>query len=179
MDLPAEMLRSALFLPFLLLGSIALAQPDTLFVSQGGTTQAYAVRYAPLQTAEAFTRTGYYANDTTRIAVKLGYKRGKPCGTYHAYYPDGRPLIFAVYGWGYLHGDWTEYDEFGRITVKGQYRDGKRDGAWAFRAEGIFGHYKDGLKHGKWKYYENGRVVRVEKYHKGQLQQGSQYHFGR
>jgi antitoxin component YwqK of YwqJK toxin-antitoxin module len=67
----------------------------------------------------------------------------------------------------------------GRITVKGQYRNGKRDGTWAFRSEGIVGHYKDGLKHGRWKYYENGQVVRREKYRKDKLRQGSTFLFGR
>ena len=83
-----------------------------------------------------------------------------------------------MYGFGSLHGDWTEYDEFGRVTVKGQYRDGLRDGPWAFRTQGILGHYKKGLRHGKWKYFENGRMVRVEKYRDDKLLQGSQYRFG-
>ncbi|MFT3885990.1 MAG: hypothetical protein QM724_11330 [Flavobacteriales bacterium] len=173
------MLRSLIVLPLLALGGLLHAQPDSLYVAEAGTMKAYAVRYGPMPDAAAFTRIGTYAYDTTRTAVRLGYKRGKPCGTYRAYYPDGKPLIFAVYGWGWLHGDWTEYDEFGRITVKGQYREGKRDGTWAFRADGIVGHYKNGLKNGKWKYYENGKVVRVEKYRKDQLLQGSRYHFGR
>lgn len=157
----------------------ASAQPDTLFVSSGDSTYAYAVRYEPLSAAEAFKRNGYFAFDTTRLAVQLDYKRGKPSGVYRAYYPDGKPLIFAVYGWGSLHGDWTEYDEFGRITVKGRYRDGLRDGTWAFRTQGIVGQYKEGLRHGKWKYYDrDGRLVRVEKYYRDTLKPGSTYRFG-
>jgi len=161
------MTRTLLPLLLALSAAIVHAQPDSLFVTEHGTTTAYAVTYPPLKTAESFTHEGRYAMDTSRIAVRIGYKRGKPCGVYRAWYPDGAPMIFAVYGWGYLHGDWTEYAKDGHITLKGRYKNGKRDGPWAFREEGIFGHYKDGLKSGKWKYYENGRVVRVEHFRKG------------
>jgi hypothetical protein len=155
----------------------AHAQPDSLYVPELAGVAAYAVRYPALQNAESFTHVGRYAMDTTRIAVRLGYKRGKPCGVYRAYYPDGRPLIFAVYGWGWLQGDWTEYAPDGHITVKGQYKEGKRDGKWAFRDQDMVGHYKAGMKHGKWKYFENGRVVRTEKYRKDVLLPGSRFLF--
>lgn len=151
------------------------AQPDTLYVPEHGATAAYAVVYGPQENAESFTRIGRYAMDTTRVAVRLGYKRGKPCGVYRAYYPDGSPLIFAVYGWGHLAGDWTEYGPDGRITVKGRYTDGLRDGPWAFREQGIMGHYRKGRKHGKWKYYENGRLSRLERYRNDVLVPGSRF----
>ncbi|MBS1583181.1 MAG: hypothetical protein JST66_13365 [Bacteroidetes bacterium] len=173
------MFRSLLLCAGLCAGPLLHAQPDSLYITENGAVTAYAVTYAPLQNVERYARYGHYAFDTTRVAVRLDYKRGKPCGIYRAYYPDGRPLIFAVYGWGWLHGDWAEYDPFGSITVKGKYREGKRDGTWAFRSEGIVGHYKDGKKHGKWKYYENGRVSRVEKYRNDKLQTGSRFFFGR
>lgn len=162
------MLRN-LLLPFtlLLVGSL-YAQPDSLYASEKGGTVAYAVVYPPLKTAESFTHEGRYAMDTSRIAVRIGYKRGKPCGVYRAWYSDGAPMIFAVYGWGYLDGDWTEYAQDGHITVKGKYKQGERDGTWAFRDQNIIGHYKDGKKHGKWKYLENGRVIRFERYRKGE-----------
>lgn len=158
------------------LGAIAIlstlstsAQPDTLWVPTQQGIVPYAVLYPPVRTDPQYTRIGTFAFDTTRTAVKLDYKRGTPSGVYRAYYPDGRPLIFAVYGWGSLHGDWTEYDELGKVSLKGQYRQGKRDGLWAFRQQGILGRYKDGVKHGKWKYMENGRTLRTEKYRKDQL----------
>lgn len=156
----------------LLLGARIHAQPDSLFVPEHGGTVAYAVVYPPLGTGESFTHEGRYAMDTARVAVRLSYKRGKPCGVYRAWYPDGAPMIFAVYGWGYLEGDWTEYAQDGHITVKGTYQKGKRDGTWAFRDQGIIGHYKDGLKDGKWKYFENGHLVRLEHYRAGELAGG-------
>lgn len=159
--------------PFLVLG--LRAQPDTLYIASGDTLFSYPVVYGPTRDVEQYTLMGYYAHDTTKLAVRIDHKRGKPSGIYKAYYPDGRPLIFAVYGWGSLHGDWTEYDEFGRISVKGQYRNGLRDGTWAFRKEGIVGKYKDGLEHGKWKYYANGVLVRIEKYHRGKPVQGGSH----
>lgn len=173
------MLRSLFLTAGLLAGGFLHAQPDSLYITENGTTTALAVVYEPMQDVERFVRYGRYAFDTTRTAVRLDYKRGKPCGIYRAYYPDGRPLIFAVYGWGWLHGDWAEYDPHGTISVKGQYREGKREGTWAFRSQGIVGHYKSGLRHGKWKYYEDGRIVRVEKYRKDVPVTGSRFFFGR
>lgn len=162
------MIRISLLLLVLLVRCALNAQPDSLYIQEHGATVAYGVTYPPLRTTESFTHEGRYAMDTTRVAVRLGFKRGKPCGVYRAWYPDGAPMIFAVYGWGYLEGDWTEYGQDGRITVKGKYKQGKRDGTWAFRDQGIIGHYKDGLKDGKWKYFENGRLVRFERYRAGE-----------
>ncbi len=154
-----------------------LAQPDSLFVPEANGIVAYKVLYEPTRPDEQYSRIGRFVHDTSAIAVRLGYKRGKPCGVYRAYYPDGRPLIFAVYGWGYLNGDWSEYGPDGRITVKGQYSEGLRDGTWAFRAEGILGHYRKGKKNGKWKYYENDKVVRVERYKDDRLLPGRTFRF--
>lgn len=169
-------MRPVLLLMAMVLTATAIAQPDSLFVTtKAEGTIAYAVIYDPVEPAEQYTMVGRYAFDTARVAVRLGFKRGKPSGVYRAYYPDGRPLIFAVYGWGSLHGDWTEYNEFGRVTLKGQYRDGLRDGTWAFRTQGIVGKYKEGLMHGKWKFYENNTVARVSKYRKGKLMKGSEF----
>ncbi|QQR87232.1 MAG: hypothetical protein IPJ76_03135 [Flavobacteriales bacterium] len=153
-------------------------QPDTLFITSGDSVYALGVNYEPERSDGLYTRVGRFANDTGTVAVELRYQKGKPCGVYKAYYPDGKPLIFAVYGWGYLHGDWSEYDELGRIAIKGQYKNGLREGIWAFRSEGIVGRYKEGKKHGKWKYYRNGRVYRTEKYHEDRLLPGSTYIFG-
>ena len=172
------MLHKLLAPTALLFGLFAQAQPDSLYITEHGTTEAYAVVYAPLQGMEPYRLVGKYAMDTTRVAVQIDYKRGKPSGIYRAFYPDGKQLLFAVYGWGSLHGDWAEYDPTGRITVKGQYRQGKRSGTWAFREEGIVGHYKDGLKHGNWKYYQNGKLVRKEKWRKGEPKQGGTFLFG-
>ena len=74
-----------------------------------------------------------------------------------------------VYGWKTLHGDWTEYAEDGSVSLKGQYRQGLRDGPWAFRKDEVLGHYKKGQKHGEWKYYANGITIRTEKYKRGSL----------
>lgn len=173
------MLRNLLFCLCCLGTHIVLAQPDTLYVPENGVSLAYPVEYGPMPREERFRLIGKYAFDTTRTAVQIDFKRGKPSGIYRAFYPDGKQLIFAVYGWGSLHGDWVEYDPTGRITVKGQFRMGKREGTWAFRDQGIVGHYKDGKKHGSWKFYENDRVVRKEKWRKGELLPGRTFLFGR
>jgi len=153
----------------LVIGSRSVAQPDTLWIPDQGGVVPYVVQYAPVRMDPQYKRIGHFTFDTTKVAVELGFKRGQTSGIYRAFYPDGRPLIFAVYGFGSLHGDWTEYAEDGSITLKGQYRQGKREGLWAFRKEGIIGHYKNGEKHGKWKYFVNGRQNRQEKFRKGAL----------
>jgi antitoxin component YwqK of YwqJK toxin-antitoxin module len=158
----------------LLLAAIwASAQPDTLYITSGDAIYPHAVIYDPIEPSEQYKMIGRYADHPDRIAVTIDHKRGKPSGVYRAYYPDGKPMIFAVYGWGSLHGDWTEYDEFGRITIKGRYRDGLRDGMWAFRKLGITGKYNKGLKHGKWKTYVNGRVADIARYRNGELISGT------
>lgn len=172
------MLRKLLFHAALLAGTFLHAQPDSLYIPENGETVAYAVVYEPIQDVERFKLVGKYAIDTSRLAVQIDYKRGKPSGIYRAFYPEGQQLIFAVYGWGSLHGDWVEYDPAGRISVKGQYRMGKRSGTWAFREQGIVGHYKDGLKSGSWKYYENDKLIRKEKWRKGKIKQGGTFLFG-
>lgn len=170
--------RSLLLALALVCGGAAHAQPDSLYVPDGNGITAHAIRYAPLQDSEQYMRTGYYAFDTSRVAVQIDYKRGKPSGIYRAFYPNGKQLIFAVYGWGFLHGDWVEYGPDGRITLKGKYRMGKRQGTWAFREQGIVGKYKKGKKHGRWKYYEHGKLVRKEKWRRGKLMPGHTFLFG-
>lgn len=169
-------MRAFLFTAALTSCTFAYAQPDTLYVPDGDRTYAYAVVYEPIEPSEQYTLTGHYAHAPSAVAVQLMMKRGKPSGVYRAFYPSGRPLIFAVYGFGTLHGDWTEYDEQGRVTLKGQYRNGAREGIWAFRSQGIVGHYKKGLMHGKWKYFEKGKLARVSKYSNGKLRKGSEFY---
>jgi hypothetical protein len=169
-------MRSATLIAFLI-GSALQAQPDTLYVPSGDTVFAFAVVYDPVEPAEQYRLVGRFAHNPEQVAVHLDHKRGKPCGVYRAWYPNGTPLIFAVYGWGFLHGDWTEYDEYGRVAIKGQYRQGLRDGTWSFRQEGLVGSYRKGLKHGKWKTYRNGRVVLVEKFRDGELVPGGTFRF--
>jgi antitoxin component YwqK of YwqJK toxin-antitoxin module len=152
--------------------ALATTQPDTLYIPQGDSVLAYAVVYDQPPVAEQYKLIGRYAFDTTLVAVELGMKRGKPSGVFRAFHPNGRPLIFAVYGYGSLHGDWTEYDEQGRVIIKGQYRNGLREGTWAFRKEGILAKYHKGERHGRWKYYENKRLVRKEKWRNGKLIKG-------
>ncbi|MDQ3100498.1 MAG: hypothetical protein M3R08_03860 [Bacteroidota bacterium] len=166
-------MRNFLLIALCAISMITSAQPDTLYIPSGGEIFPYAVVYDPIVPAEQYKMIGRYAHDPDRIAVQLDHKRGKPSGVYRAYYPDGKPLIFAVYGWGSLHGDWTEYDEMGRVSIKGQYRDGLRDGPWSFRNLGIQGKYKDGLKNGKWKTSVNGQQTGFSRYRNGELTYGT------
>jgi hypothetical protein len=162
-----------LFLLPLFISGLCTAQPDTLFIPSGDQVYPFAVTYEPVVPSEQYKLIGRFAHRPEVVAVQLDMKRGKPSGVYRAFYPDGKPLIFAVYGWGALHGDWTEYDEFGRIAIKGRYRNGLRDGLWAFRKLGYTGHYKDGVKHGRWKTYVNGRLVGHSRYRNGRLVNGT------
>ncbi|HRF80476.1 MAG TPA: hypothetical protein PL070_10365 [Flavobacteriales bacterium] len=162
-------MRPILLACLLLFGTSLLAQPDTLWIPTFGTVVPHAVVYTPVSMEPQSKRIGKFALDTSTVAVSMDYKRGHPSGVYRAYYPDGRPLVFAVYGWDTPHGDWTEYDEMGAVSLKGQYRQGLREGLWAFKKEGIIGHYKEGRKHGNWKYYQNGRIQRTEKFKKDKL----------
>lgn len=145
------------------------AQPDTLWIPTNGAVVPHAVLYEPVRMDPQYKRIGKFASDTSKVAVSMDYKRGHASGVYRAYYPDGRPLIFAVYGWDSPHGDWTEYDASGEVSLKGQYRSGLRDGTWMFKKDGILGHYKKGKKHGKWKYFSGDTPVRSEKYKRDKI----------
>ena len=147
-----------------------IAQPkDTLFVNSEDSTYAYAITYLEAEESEQYTRVAVYQFDEQQVAVEMDHKRGKPCGRYKAYYPTGQLMEYAIFGWGYLHGDWTEYNEFGAIIIKGSYSDGKKSGKWVFKLDGIIGNYKNGLKHGQWKYYNGNLIVKRERYKKGVL----------
>jgi len=154
----------------LLISAYSSAQlKDTLFVTSGDSTYAYAIKYVEVEESDQHTKVAKYVFDMGRTAVEIDHKRGKPSGIYRSYYPDGQLMEFGVYGWGTLNGDWKEYDEFGTLIVKGLYKNGKKDGIWAFIEEGIVGRYKNDLKSGRWKYYEGNRVIRSERYKKGVL----------
>jgi len=159
----------------MVLPTTTIAQTDSLFFYFQGKAWSEEINYPPKPDSVYFTWTGTYALENSPVAVTIPFKRGKESGVYRAFYPNGRLMIFAVYGWGGLHGDWTEYDELGAIQVKGQFRDGLRDGPWIFKKEGIRGKYKKGQKNGKWKYYEQGVLTKIEKYRKGSLRTGGTF----
>ena len=48
----------------------------------------------------------YYAFDTSRIAYVKYFAYGKQSGRYMEYYPNGKPMLLAIYQYGELHGDW-------------------------------------------------------------------------
>ncbi len=166
-----EMIKRSIYLSiFMMIFTSVFSQlKDTLYVTSDDTTYAYAIVYIPVEETEQHTKVAKYAFDMGLTAVEIDYKRGKPSGRYKAYYPDGQLMEYGIYGWGSLHGDWTEYDEFGVIIIKGFYRNGLKVGKWSFRQEQIRGSYKNGLKHGKWKYYQGKQVIRTERYKRGVL----------
>lgn len=92
----------------------------------------------------------FHDNDSSSVASKTTYIKGKQEGNYN------------------------EFHENGKIGCKGQYKDGKKVGKWTYyfssgqvSNEGMF---KDGNADGEWKsYYDNGQSKKVKLWKKGKL----------
>ena len=94
------------------------------------------------------------------------------------YSKSGDTLIWENYNSkGVRDGNWIGYvdDSF----VKGNYKDGEKNGEWTSYHENgqmmLEGNTKDGKSMGKWTYYnEDGSIKKVEEYKNGKLIRGDQ-----
>jgi hypothetical protein len=72
------------------------------------------------------------------------------------------------------HGPFETRSMDGKVSVSGQYRDGKKDGKWT---EGdSSGNYRDGLREGEWKIYWDGAEESTEIYRNGKVITRTQKH---
>lgn len=118
---------------------------DTSFI-------AYKVIYTTTLTKSVFSKEiAVFANDTSKIAVEKNFTNNYQNGIYKAYYPSGRLMVLAIYANSKINGDYTYYDELGKILIKGKYRAGTKHGYWAYRYLNCYGKYFNGKKTGRWK----------------------------
>lgn len=154
------MKRWLTFTLILTLGLQSMAQVDSITVLD--TT--YVIDYKGFDWGQDGEVKGYYPLPGSPLAVHYHWKFGKIYGAYRAYYPNGGLIEFGVYADGMRHGEWTVYGEQEEVLIKGKYKNGVKDGYWAYRAEGWYGRYKNGHKKGRWKRIENGYVVEYQNY---------------
>lgn len=154
-----------IFIPVLL-----TAQPDSvrLWLSDTVSVQQQ-VFYKDTVVPQFGRMVAYYDKEFSKKAAEYNFLNSKIYGIYRSYYENGTIMEYGVMSNGKFNGDWTLYDEFGNITIKGKYKMGVKHGYWALRYENCFGRYKNGQKNGTWKCYDNGIMISKIHYKGGQV----------
>ncbi|MDD4602380.1 MAG: hypothetical protein PHF97_01060 [Bacteroidales bacterium] len=96
----------------------------------------------------------YHSNGKTEQLGRFN-KQGKPVGNWKWYFDSGKILKTESYHNGLHDGLSTTYDESGKVVEEGAYVNGKEDGEW-FEQIGdtyVKGNYRDGMRNGMWTYY--------------------------
>jgi len=78
----------------------------------------------------------YYLNG--KVTEEMHYENGSIEGPNNYYSPDGVLLKELLFENNELHGPATYYDANGAISIKGQYKRGKKDGIWKYYKGGKF-----------------------------------------
>jgi antitoxin component YwqK of YwqJK toxin-antitoxin module len=113
--------------------------------------------------------TAMYSNNPKQIAFRANYYNKRRTGFVKYYYPNGAFMMTQVFQRGLKNGEYTLYDQQGKIVIKGFYEDNIKNGFWIYKKYQFMGDYKNGLKDGKWKYIDsNGKKI-YYKYKKGVL----------
>ncbi|HEY2580518.1 MAG TPA: hypothetical protein VGI43_01850 [Mucilaginibacter sp.] len=123
---------------------------DTLFYPSGKLYQVNGYKSGSLN-GNSVT---YHLNAKKKF--EINYTDGKEDGYYTSFYANGQT---EVEGWikdGQYQGEWAYYDEKGNLTSKSYYLDGELDG------------YKED-------YNPNGKKTLEQKYHRGWLEELTQY----
>lgn len=111
-----------------------------------------------------------YTNHNNALAYEVNFYNGYRSGFVKYYYPDGKLMSTCVFQKSKKYGEYTLYDQEGKIVIKGEYVKDVKDGFWIYKKYNFYGNYKNGLKHKKWKYkpsegkkislsYKNGILV--------------------
>jgi len=89
--------------------------------------------YMDLELFNQLHVTNFKLKGKTRFLCQQGtFVDGRENGKWLLFYPDGTILNTQDFVNGKLHGQFTTYDKYGNIEIKGNYVDGERDGEWLF-----------------------------------------------
>ncbi len=167
------MKKSVILLAFLLGITASFAQQgqDSLAVKTDDNTYVWYPVKISADKSQGGQVTAVYAHDTTVTAYVKNYYMGYQSGITRTFYPTGEKMELIVYQKGKKNGDYTYYGKDGQVKTKGEYRDDRKDGYWAYRSQNLYGSYRKGLKAKRWKwYYSGGRSYFSFRYNrKGEL----------
>jgi hypothetical protein len=63
--------------------------------------------------------------NTTQPRQSCGYYKGKPEGSFTAWYADGKPWVQGQFADGMKAGKWRQWDTSGSEVAEGDYRGGR------------------------------------------------------
>jgi hypothetical protein len=115
-----------------------------------------------------------FADDTSVVAIEKNFSNGNQNGLTRVYYPSGKLRVKALYGNNRLQGEFVNYDENGKILIKGVYNYGVKHGYWAYVNERTYGRYVKGKKHRNWKKEDKNGVKYKAWYWKGEYKRGAE-----
>ena len=131
---------------------------DTSFIT-------YKVIYKKTLTKDVFSKQiAVFASDTSKIALEKNYTNNYQNGIYKTYYPSGKLMVLAIFANAKMNGDYTYYDELGKILIKGKYKAGIKHGYWAYKYLNCYGKFFNGQKTGRWKCQNNDGKKFITKY---------------
>ena len=110
----------------------------------------------------------YYHYQSPAIMTTEFYKNGKLEGERKVFYKSGKIAEETNYKNGIRNGVYRKYTETGVILEEANYVNGLYEGPAVYR-DGLGqivskGNYKAGGKHGYWEFFEDGKLVKKEKY---------------
>ncbi len=165
-----------IFLLFLLVPFFTSAQIVEEVVQIDTTREVIRVIYKPKNTSGYyFKKVAVFANDTSQIAIEKSYTNYGQNGIYKVYYPNGKLKIKTVFANNKIFGEWTYYGLDGIIITKGNYREGVKQGYWAYKSLRIYGRYKNGYKNKRWKRFDESENKYISHYKYGELKSGEGY----
>jgi hypothetical protein len=115
-----------------------------------------------------------FADDTSVVAIEKNFSNGNQNGLTRVYYPSGKLRVKALYGNNRLQGEFVNYDENGKILIKGVYNYGVKHGYWAYVNERTYGRYVKGKKHRNWKKKDKNGVKYKAWYWRGEFKRGAE-----
>ncbi|MEM8710622.1 MAG: hypothetical protein AAGG01_06695, partial [Planctomycetota bacterium] len=120
------------------------------------------------------------------VAISAGFFSSTLAAGEEMELPDGRTVRFETAagtdGEPVRHGDFRVFDGSGEWVVRGEYKNGVRDGSWFYRHRSgerlASGKYRGGERQGRWKFYfRSGELCAEGVFKKGVL--GGKWKFSR
>jgi len=97
----------------------------------------------------------FYNQNTKLEQTGKFNKQGRPDGVWKWYYESGQLLREESFRAGIKDGMSVEYDENGNTIQEGEFINGAEDGPWFELTGDVYlkGNYRDGFRNGLWSYY--------------------------